>query len=308
MKQRIIVWLLLLFTISACGGTAATPASDATITPVFAFTEAVVGPNRLPIGIIKAGSPVNDPQAAVTLRFFNLDVDSKTAVGDATATYYGKGLPAAVYVANFSFPSAGNWGVEINVQLTGMTKPSTTKLQLPVSERAIAPKVGDKAIAADTLTVSDTPDVSHLVSMTDPDLSLYQVSLSAALTQAKPIALLFATPGFCRTAVCGPSLKVFSQLHGTFGDKITFIHSEIYRFPFGDSFSQQNAVFQKAMTDGRNLTNTERKTGVSDAYFAWGLQSEPWLFLIDGNGIITARFEGGLTAEELTPILTQLAK
>jgi hypothetical protein len=306
MKQLISFCLLCLFILSACGSTA--PASDTTITPVFAFTETVVGPNRLPIGLIKAGSPVNDPQAQVTLRFFNLDVDSKTAVGDATATYYGKGLPAAVYVANFTFPSAGNWGVEINVQLAGMTTPSTTKLQLPVSERAIAPKVGDLAISAETLTVASTPDVSQLVSMTDPDLNLYQVSLSAALTQAKPIAVLFATPGFCRTAVCGPSLKVFSALQRTFGDKITFIHSEIYRFPFGDSFSQQNAVFQAAMTEGRNLTNTERKTGVSEAYFAWGLQSEPWLFLVDGQGLITARFEGGLTAEELTPLLTELAK
>jgi len=307
MKHFITVCLLCLFTLSACGSTAPAPSATA-ITPVFAFTETVVGPNRLPIGIIKAGTPINDPQAIVTLRFFNLDVDSKTAVGDATATYYGKGLPAAVYVANFTFPSAGNWGVEINVQLVGMTKPTSTKLQLPVSERAIAPKVGDKAIAVDTLTVANTPDVSKLVSMTDPDLSLYQVSLSTALTQAKPIALLFATPGFCRTAVCGPSLKVFSALQRTFGDKITFIHSEIYRYPFGDSFSQQNAVFQKAMTEGRNLTNSERKTGVSDAYFAWGLQSEPWLFFIDSHGIITARFEGGLTAEELTPLLTELAK
>jgi hypothetical protein len=45
-----------------------------------------------------------------------------------------------------------------------------------------------------------------------------------------------------------------------FGAKITFIHSEIYRYPFGDSFSQQNAIFQKTITtDGRNLTNTDAK-------------------------------------------------
>lgn len=306
MKQRIMFWVLLLVTVSACAGTA--PSASEAITPVFAFTETVVGPNRLPIGIIKAGSPVNDPQATITLRFFNLDVDSATAVGTASATYYGQGLPAAVYVANYTFPSAGNWGVEISTQLTGMTAPTIAKLQLPVSARAIAPKVADNAISVDTLTVASTPDVSQLVSMTDPDLNLYQISLSTALTQGQPIALLFATPGFCRTAVCGPSLKVFGELQRSFGDKITFIHSEIYRFPFGDSFSQQNAVFQKAMTDGRNLSDAERKIGVSDAYFVWGIQSEPWLFLIDGQGVITARFEGGLTAEELTPLLTQLAK
>jgi hypothetical protein len=38
----------------------------------------------------------------------------------ATATYYGKGLPAAVYVANFTFPTPVTGVSEINVQLAGM--------------------------------------------------------------------------------------------------------------------------------------------------------------------------------------------
>jgi hypothetical protein len=39
---------------------------------------------------------------------------------------------------------------------------------------------------------------------------------------------------------------------------------------------------------------------------AWHLESEPWLFLIDAKGIIAARFEGGMTKEEVGPMLEKL--
>lgn len=299
LSMRALVSVVVLALLVGCGQ--ATPTT--TLTPVFAFTEAVVGPNRLPIGIIQDGSPVNDPAAQVTLRFFDLAKDPNGAnpLGDATATYYGAGLPAAVYVANFDFPTAGNWGVEVQVLRAGMTEPSVSRLQLAVSERAIAPKVGDAAVVADTLTPTSVSDTSQLVSSNDVNLALYQVNLRDALASQRPVALLFATPGFCRTAVCGPSLQVFAQLQQQFGADVDFIHSEIYRFPFSDSFAQQNDIFQQAMREGRALTDAERKVGVSDAYYAWGLQSEPWLFLIDRNGVIVKRYEGGLTIEELTP-------
>lgn len=307
MKHLFLVLIAFSVWLAACGApTTSTPSP--TLTPVFAFTEAVVGPNRLPIGIIRDGSPINDPAAQITINFYNLDADKTTAVGSATATYYGQGLPAAVYVANFDFPTAGNWGAEVTVFLDGMTDPSVTKLQLPVAERAVAPKVGDTAISVDTLTNDSVADPAYLVSSNDVDTALYQVSLADALTQNKPIALLFATPGFCRTAVCGPSLTVFRQLQQQYGDQVIFIHSEIYRYPFGDSFAQQNTVFQAAMREGRGLTDEERKVGVSDAYYAWGLMSEPWMFLIDAQGTITARYEGGFTVEELGPVIAALAK
>ena len=32
---------------------------------------------------------------------------------------------------------------------------------------------------------------------------------------------------------------------------------------------------------------------------AWGLPSEPWVFLVDASGRLTAKFEGIVTFEEL---------
>ena len=299
--MRRLFLLLVAFWSVACSQAGGTSSA---VTPVFAFTEAVVGPNRLPIGIIQNGSPLNDPTAAVTATFYHLDTDKTKPIGSSTAVYYGKGLPAAVYVATFDFAVAGNYGVQIDTTIAGTT--AQANVQLTVLERAIAPKIGDLAIAAKTLTAATVADPTELSSAAVTEPSLYATSLDDALAAKKPIALLFATPGFCRTAVCGPSVKVYADLAKTYGSEITFIHSEIYRFPFGDSFAQQNAIFQTAMNEGRNLTDEERKAGVSDAYYAWKLQSEPWLFLIDSKGVIVGRFEGGLTQEELTPALAAL--
>ena len=116
----------------------------------------------------------------------------------------------------------------------------------------------------------------------------------------------FATPAFCKTATCGPSLQVMQGLQKSFGDKMNFIHVEVYKYPFSDSVQLQNDAAERASKEKRSLTPEEERAGLSDAMVAWHLQSEPWLFLIDAKGNIAARFEGGITKEEIGPALTRL--
>jgi len=172
--------------------------------------------------------------------------------------------------------------------LSGQAQPSTSKLRVEVKEHSSVPNVDQPAIAVKTLTVKDVPDLAHLSSGTDPDPAMYQVSLDQALASGKPTALLFATPGFCKTATCGPSLQVMQGLQKQYGNKMNFIHVEVYTYPFGESAQRQDS------------------SGLSDPMVAWHLRSEPWLFLIDARGRIAARFEGGITKEEIGPALEKL--
>jgi hypothetical protein len=287
-RNRVIVLLLLATILANCGQPPVTTTQSSDVTPVFAFSEAVVGRNRLAIGLVRSGTPLNDPAAKVHLRFFNLDENNPQPKAETDATYYGQGLPAGFYVAYPTFDKPGNWGVEIQVQLPGQPKPSTSKQRLEVKEHSKVPNIGEPAIAVKTLTVKDVPDLAHLSSGTDPDPAMYQVSLDQALRSDTPTALLFATPGFCKTATCGPSLQVMQGLRKHYGDKMNFIHVEVYTYPFGESAQRQD------------------NSGLSDPMVAWHLQSEPWLFLIDAKGMIAARFEGGITKEELGPALEKL--
>jgi hypothetical protein len=35
----------------------------------------------------------------------------------------------------------------------------------------------------------------------------------------------------------------------------------------------------------------------------WGLQTEPWVFVVDSNGVVAARFEGTVGSDELAAAL-----
>src|SRR4051812_5841759 len=315
MLRRLFPLLILLAALLAsCGQAATSPnvsqptaaAQAGAVEPVFAFSEAVAGKNRIAIGLVRNNTPLNDPAVKVHLRFFNLDDTNPQVKFEDDATYYGQGLPLGFYVAYPTFDKAGNWGVEIQTQLPGQAEPSISKQRLEVKDHSDVPIVGQPAISTKTLTVKDVPDIAQLSSGTQVDPAMYQVSLDQALTNGKPTALLFATPAFCKTATCGPSLDVMQGLQKKYGDKINFIHSEVYKYPFDQSVQPQQDAGQKAAKENRTLAPEERDAGLSDAMVAWKLDSEPWLFLIDAKGMVAGRYEGGITKEELGPALEKL--
>jgi len=283
-------FVLFLALLAGCGQSAAPsaqssqPGAGSGVTPQFAFSEAVVGRNRIAIGLLRDGAPVNDPGANVHLRFFDLDEQNPQTKFETDATYYGQGLPVGFYVAYPNQDKAGNWRVEVQTRLSGQTEANTSKLRLQVKPQSAVPNVGQQAISVKTPTAADTP-LDQLSSGTNPNPAMYQISLDDALKSGKPTALLFATPAFCSSATCGPSLQVLEGLQKTYGDKMNFIHVEVYKYPFGESA-------------GKGILSTPM--------IAWRLQSEPWLYLIDAHGTILARFEGGITKEELGPALEKL--
>ena len=91
----------------------------------------------------------------------------------------------------------------------------------------------------------------------------------------KPVALLFATPQLCQSRVCGPVVDEALQLRARYGDRIDFIHQEVY-------------------------VDNDVNKGLRAPLQRFGLQSEPWLFVVGKDGRITARLEGsfGLAAFE----------
>jgi hypothetical protein len=286
--------LMALFILLASCGTA-TPATDssssiqsasADLVPVVAASELEVGRPRLPLGILQNGTPINDPELTLTLRFFYLDGSEQDTVQSETqAVYRGEGLPVGLYVAYPTLDKAGGWGMEVEIP-NASGAPSLKRVRLDVVETSSVPAVGQVAIASDTLTVSDIGDLKQLSSDAQPDADFYQLSITDALAANKPFVVAFATPGYCQTAVCSPNMTVLKQLKQEFGERMNFIHVEVYPYPFGESFQQQKRV--AAMDE-------------------WNLRTEPWTYLVDAEGLIQAKYEGGITLSELRPALAQLA-
>lgn len=282
--------VLLGLALSGCGqiAPAAQPTSAPTgeRTPVLAFSELAVGPNRLALGVLEGGTPMNDPELALGMRLFYLDGPEKDKVlSETTAVYRGEGLPFGLYVGYATFDQPGAYGLEISVPRAGQ-EPQISRLRLDVLAQSRTPMIGSAAIASDSLTAADVPDLAQLTSDPAPDPDLYQLSVADALAAKQPFLVAFSTPGYCETAVCSPNLFVIKQLKDQLKGQVNFLHVEVYPYPFGESFQAQRRV--PAMSE-------------------WKLRTEPWTFLVDGNGVIQAKYEGGVTFAELEPALAQLA-
>ncbi|MDP8923399.1 MAG: FixH family protein [Chloroflexota bacterium] len=260
---------------SAAGPTP--PQKPAGLTPVLATSELVVGPNRFAFGLIgEDNRPVLD--ARVQLDFFELSGDTGTKWAEAEATFrWVEARAKGIYTAPVRFERAGRWGVEVRATHGGKTE--IARIPFEVRQVGQAPMLGSAAPRVKTLTPADVRDPSELCTAAPP-CELHSVSLDAALAIGRPTVVLFASPGFCTSAVCAPQHGVFLEARRRNLDRATYVHVEIYKDP-------RNGV-------------------VADAVTAWNLPSEPWVFFVDRGGTVVERFEGIATVEELEGALATL--
>lgn len=180
---------------------------------------------------------------------------------------------SVVYVTNVNFPKQGEWRIVALIKkgskLTGTLLPS-----VEVGAATKVPGVGDRAPFIHTPTATDAGgDLSKITTRIPPDTQ-NRVDYADALGR-EPIILLFATPQFCQSRVCGPVVDVSEQVKQGYGAKAAFIHMEIYK---------QN----------------DPNSGVRRQVRAFHLPSEPWLFAIDRHGVVQAEIEGAFGISALT--------
>ena len=151
----------------------------------------------------------------------------------------------------------------------GSSKNSTLGAKPP----AEPPDVGQPAPRIHTPTAAEVGGDLSQIDTRIPHDDMHEVDLAAALGQ-KPVVLLFATPQFCQSRVCGPVVDEEEQVKQDFGDRVHFIDMEI---------DNDNDPARASWLQAR----------------AFRLASEPWLFVIDRHGIIRTRIEGAFSATEL---------
>lgn len=179
---------------------------------------------------------------------------------------------AAVYEATgVHLEEPGTWSVVVVSIVDG--KPRFGRTALRVTRRSPVPEPGDKAPVVATDTTASAQDIAS-IDTRQPPSDMHERSLANVIGE-RPVALLFSTPQLCQSRVCGPVVDIALQLKAEYGDRVEFIHQEIY------------------------VGNNPQK-GLRAPLKAYGLPTEPWLFTIDKNGRVAARLEGsfGLRAFE----------
>ncbi len=181
-----------------------------------------------------------------------------------------------VYTTNLDFSSNGEWRVAALIK-QGDETVATLLPSASVGEFKGVPSVGQKAPEIHTPTAADAGgDLSKITTRVPPDTQ-NRVDYADALGK-EPILLLFATPQFCQSRVCGPVVDVAEEVKQQYGDKAAFIHMEIYK-------------------------DNDPSKGVRPQVRAFHLPSEPWLFAIDRHGIIRAEVEGAFGVDRMTRVV-----
>lgn len=251
-----------------------------------------VGDSRLAMVVLTDGQPLS--QGEVHLVFYDLqdplpavraEVDAVPRLDAHAHANLADHVDLPFYIAAVSFDRAGAWGVEVQVNQPG-SPTRVARVRLEVGEQPVAPGVGTPAPRSASKTLRTAPP-EELSSAMPIDPELYRLSVAEAIETGRPLVLAFATPAFCLSRTCGPQLHVIEHLKGRYGEEVNFIHVEVY---------------DKPHEAARDIRSARPAPTVSE----WRLPSEPWVFVVDGQGNIAARFEGFVTLDELEPALSQV--
>jgi hypothetical protein len=190
------------------------------------------------------------------------------------------------YAAELDIPSVGNWIVLATIESQGKRTAGTAALAATAA--SIPAEIGTRALSTKTPVAHGEAEARQICTRDPPD-PLHYISLDKALADGKPTAVAFATPALCESMLCGPVVDELLKAFQTVGkSKANFIHVE--EFLPGRDLKPPPATLENA----------------SPAFKAWGFTTEPWVIVIDKDGIIRARFEGPVTAPQIVAALQPL--
>ena len=276
----------------SAGAPAATPSMA--IQPVLASTQAWPGRNRILLTVEDtANQPLTGPDLAVRATFHELAGGASPAALAVAGTFVrvvsgGRGL----IELDVDLPRAGRWRLDLEATPPGGS-PLTGWTELEVRPDGATPPIGSPAPSVDTPTVRDVGgDFARITSDPIPDRSLYWLSAAEALAAGKPFVLVLDSFRFKETQSCGGALGLVRHLGETF-PTIAFINVE----PYLTTVAGGALALDPPGGPGRLAAWSE----------AWGIEAAPWVFVVDGEGFVRAKFSGVLGTEELRAALRAVA-
>jgi hypothetical protein len=229
-------------------------------TPVYGPTAIYVAPNP--------GAPAEGPFVApadVLLTDKRYRSKQAATTADPFVAVYG--------AADVKFAKKGQYSVLATTKKPdGSLTGATGQVNVSSQDADPIPAVGEQAPKVHTDTVETAKgDISKIDTRVPPS-DMHDVDF-ADVVGKKPVALLFSTPQLCQSRVCGPVTDMELQMKSKYGDQMDFIHQEVY-------------------------VDNDINKGLRPPLKAFNLPSEPWLFVVNAKGVITARLEGSIGVQQ----------
>lgn len=188
------------------------------------------------------------------------------------------------------FDAFGFWRVVVTAEVDGETL--TADAAFGVSGARQTPAPGDPAPEADPpLVGAEGVDPKAIDSRAHdgevPDPELHDTTVTAAVAAGMPVLVVVSTPVYCVSRFCGPITDAVADLASTYGDRAEFVHIEVW-----EDFEQKkvNAAARPWMSKDPTTQNL----------------TEPWVFLVGADGVITHRWDNVATVADMTAALEAL--
>jgi hypothetical protein len=304
-----IILLGAAILLTACGGGDGKKFPDTVviggddIQPQLVSTELVIGKNRFAFALIDQQSGLLIIDADVHMAFYRLYEDGREEMRvelDATSSVPARdagieeaiehthadgsvhihanvGEQVGIYTAVVEFDEPGRWGVELQIE-SGERK-ETILPSFTVGTVSTTIAIGADAPRSVNRTVDDVDDLALIDSSAEPSEEMHTETVAEAIEVGRPVLLLFAVPGYCTSQLCGPEYEIMRKLYPQYRDRVSFIHVEPFEVP-----SSPDKVLVQAAKD-------------------FGLETEPWFFVIDAEGKVSMKFEGPTSMQELVTAL-----
>lgn len=200
---------------------------------------------------------------------------------------------SGVYAARVDLDEPGIWGLQVTAELEdGGTVTGLQRFEVLDETEVI--DVGDDAPRVDHPTMDDLAagDVAPIVVDSRaqeaddeiPDAHLHHSTVAEAIEAGRPSVVAVTTPVYCTSRFCGPLTDVLADLAETYADQAEFIHLEVWKDHEGNELNEAAAAFIQTEAGG----------------------NEPWVFLLDADGTVLARWDNVVDLDELTTMLDEI--
>jgi hypothetical protein len=269
---------------------------DTPARPVLVNSGVGMGEARLAFAVFTADGTLVNELGDPVVRLYQLDGDEGTFNSEhalALAQIVGEGTPHAhedgsthlhdgplttVFATTTELPAPEWWGAELSFDLDGEHFEGL-RLRLFVQEDTPEPAIGEAVPASEQLTVAHVDDIALVDTSPVPNPALHDQTVAEALANGRPSVIAFATPLFCRTRFCGPVVEqVVTPVWRQYEDRVNVMAIE----PFDVALARENTIV------------------LVPAMLEWGLQTEPWIFVVGADGRVVAKFEGIMSLDEVS--------
>jgi hypothetical protein len=196
-----------------------------------------------------------------------------------------------LYRARVPLDEVGRWQVRVVTNEDRQARVGRTVLD--VSPDDGTPALGSSAPGGSTPTMRDARNMLHRIS-SDPEplTAFYTWSLDEALREGQPTVFVLDSYAFRPNAACGGAL---GMLHDIFIDfpGLVVVHAEPWQMA-----PDEDGMLGLDPPDGPAV--------LTDVARAWGVLEPPWVFVIDRDGRLQAKFSGVVGSDELRAAITSV--